>query len=328
MKRNVLLSLVLIAFSGAAAAQTPHATLKPGQYRWEPERATAGPMVIIVNLADQMAYVYRNGIRIGQTTVSTGRPGHVTPTGVFTILQKQTMHHSNLYNSAPMPFMERLTWGGVCLHAGGLPGYPSSHGCVHLPLEFAKLLYGVTDEASTTVVISDGHSEPQDVTHPGLLLPEDAPVPEDTQPPLPAGAKEVWEPQRAPNGPLAILVSGADRRIYVYRNGVRIGEAAVRISDPATPLTRAVYTMLQSTAAAPADGGLAAQRWMRVELPSQAGVVQAPDFTERVRLPKRFAADLNTVLVPGTTLYVADHPATPETTTTPPDFVVMQAGQQ
>jgi lipoprotein-anchoring transpeptidase ErfK/SrfK len=136
------------------AVRSPKAPLKPGQYKWAPDRSPSGPVVVVVDLPDQMAYVYRDGIRIGVTTVSTGRPGHVTPTGVFTILQKQPMHHSTLYNDAPMPYMERLTWSGVCLHAGGLPGYPSSHGCVHLPLEFSKLLYGITAD-STTVVIAD-----------------------------------------------------------------------------------------------------------------------------------------------------------------------------
>ena len=98
--------------------------LKPGQYVWYPERAPAGPMAIVVSLPDQLVYVYRDGIRIGVSTCATGRPGHETPTGVFTILQKDADHHSSLYNDAPMPFTERLTWSGVALHAGNLPGYP------------------------------------------------------------------------------------------------------------------------------------------------------------------------------------------------------------
>ena len=116
--------------------------LKPGQFLWHPERASAGPVVVLVSLLEQRAYVYRNGIRIGVARVSTGKPGHLTPTGVFTILQKQEYHRSTLYNSAPMPYMERLTWDGVALHAGGLPGYPSSHGCVHLPRKFSNCSTG------------------------------------------------------------------------------------------------------------------------------------------------------------------------------------------
>lgn len=119
---------------------------------WKPELAAAGPMVLLVSIPEQRAFVYRNGVAIGVSTVSTGKKGHETPTGVFTILQKDAKHHSNLYNNAPMPYMERLTWGGVALHAGNLPGYPASHGCVRMPLEFAKLLFFETAMGTTVVV--------------------------------------------------------------------------------------------------------------------------------------------------------------------------------
>jgi hypothetical protein len=335
MRRLRAASLVVAlccAAAGASAQSTPPAgkrtphRLAPGQYKWAPDRAPSGPVVVIVDLPDQMAYVYRDGIRIGVTTVSTGRSGHATPTGVFTILQKQPMHHSTLYDDAPMPFMERLTWSGVCLHAGGLPGYPSSHGCVHLPLEFSKLLYGITSP-STTVVIADTRTAPQDILHPGLVLPEDTPGTPKAEEPLAGtpGAKYAWQPDLAPEGPLAILISGADQRVYVYRNGVQIGEGPVHITDPTTPLTPAVYTMLQAPPGAPSPSatGIRAQRWMRVDLPAQSGAAAPTDFSQRVRLPKQFAADLNAVLVPGTTLMVTDRPATSETRSGP-DFVVMQ----
>src|SRR5262249_4859628 len=218
---GALLLLALIAMVGSTVAATPvapapKAPLTPGQFSWHPDRAPDGPVVVLVNVPGQMAYVYRDGIRIGTSTVSTGRPGHATPTGVFTILQKETMHHSNLYDSAPMPYMERLTWGGVCLHAGGLPGYPSSHGCVHLPLEFAKLLYGVPARG-TTVVIADTNPAPHDVLHPTVLEPTDLPgaVREPTLAVEP-GEKFAWDPNLAPEGPLAILISEPDQRVYVY----------------------------------------------------------------------------------------------------------------
>src|SRR5438093_10832988 len=85
--------------------------------------------------------IYRNGVRIGVSTISSGRDGYETPTGVFTILEKNKEHISHKFNDAPMPYQERLTWSGVALHAGGLPGYPESHGCVHLPLAFSKILF-------------------------------------------------------------------------------------------------------------------------------------------------------------------------------------------
>ncbi len=94
------------------------ARLRPGQYLWAPQVAPSGAMVMIVNLETQRATVYRNGVPIGITTVSSGRRGHETPPGVYTILQKDADHRSSLYDDAPMPFMQRLTWDGIALHGG------------------------------------------------------------------------------------------------------------------------------------------------------------------------------------------------------------------
>ena len=85
---------------------------------WKPVVSPAGPVVIIVSIPEQTLYVYRNGVRIGRSTVSTGKSGHRTPTGVFTILQKNEKHTSSIYKGASMPYMQRLTWTGVALHAG------------------------------------------------------------------------------------------------------------------------------------------------------------------------------------------------------------------
>ena len=115
--------------------------------------ATASPVRVVVSLPQQKAYVFRGGALIATAPVSTGRPGHPTPTGTFTILQKNVHHHSNRYSNAPMPFMQRLTNYGIALHAGALPGYPASHGCIRLPWSFAKKLYGMTDQ-STRVTIT------------------------------------------------------------------------------------------------------------------------------------------------------------------------------
>lgn len=128
------------ALTAGTVAQAA-ARLRPGQYLWAPQVAPSGPMIMVVNLRTQRATVYRNGIPIGITTVSSGRPGHETPPGVYTILQKEADHRSNLYNNAPMPFMQRLTWDGIALHGGALPGYPASHGCIRLPEAFARLLF-------------------------------------------------------------------------------------------------------------------------------------------------------------------------------------------
>jgi lipoprotein-anchoring transpeptidase ErfK/SrfK len=156
--------------------------VQPGQYLWTPERGGAGQLVVVVSIPAQRAHVYRNGVRIGVTTVSTGTESHPTPTGTFEILQKKEMHRSNLYNDAPMPYMQRLTWDGIALHAGKIPGYPASHGCVRLPLAFAKLLFGETQKGML-VVIADDLSHGPEVLYPGARSPVDTytglPLPQD-----------------------------------------------------------------------------------------------------------------------------------------------------
>jgi lipoprotein-anchoring transpeptidase ErfK/SrfK len=143
----------------AAAAVEPAeveletAKLRPGQFVWQPERSTQGEVEIVVSIPLQRAYVYRGGTLIGVTTVSTGKPGHRTPTGRFDILQKHARHFSSIYNNAPMPYMQRLTWGGIALHAGQIPGHPASHGCVRLPLAFAKNLFSVTRIGASVHII-------------------------------------------------------------------------------------------------------------------------------------------------------------------------------
>lgn len=157
----------------AVTAGTSEITLAPGKYEWAPERSTEGPLVVVVSLPEQMAHVYRGGVRIGRSTVSSGRAGNDTPPGIYNILQKKRMHHSNLYNSAPMPFMQRLTWDGIALHAGHNPGYPASHGCIRLPKGFAEALFDVT-EHGVTVVVADATTNSSDVLYPGDTVPVDA----------------------------------------------------------------------------------------------------------------------------------------------------------
>ena len=147
---------VLFAQGAPTSAQLQLArqaeALKPGEWVWAPRIAREGPVLVYVDLGRQRATVYRNGVRIGVSTISSGKEGHETPTGVFTILEKNKEHISRKYNDAPMPYQERLTWGGVALHAGGLPGYPESHGCVHLPAAFAKKLYSITDIGTPVII--------------------------------------------------------------------------------------------------------------------------------------------------------------------------------
>ena len=128
----------------AAEPEIDSAGLKPGEFVWKPHLAPEGEIEIVVSVPLQRAFVYRGGTLIGVSTVSTGRRGHETPTGRFSITEKHRKHFSNLYNDAPMPFMQRLTNDGIALHAGAIPGRPASHGCVRLPLAFAEHLFGAT----------------------------------------------------------------------------------------------------------------------------------------------------------------------------------------
>jgi len=151
-----------LSFAGdamAAASDADGLELQPGQFTWFADaQPGGGPVTVLVNLRDQRAYLYRDGQRIAVTTVSTGVPGHDTPIGVFPIMGKEKVHHSNRYDNAPMPFMQRLTSWGHALHAGTVRAGPASHGCVRLPAQFASQLYSLT-QPGDLVVISQDDSE-------------------------------------------------------------------------------------------------------------------------------------------------------------------------
>jgi hypothetical protein len=306
-------------FWGAKApdpVDTDPRTLKPGHFVWYADAAPEGPLVMIVSLTDQRAYVYRNGISIGATTVSTGRPGYATPTGVFTILNKDKEHYSQKYNNAPMPYSERLTWSGIALHAGGLPGYPESHGCIHLPTRFAELLFGIT-KVGMTVVIADDRVYPDHVAHPAFLTPVGLRGEVEQQPRLGAEAILRWEPEKSPTGPVTIVVSAADRRIIVFRNGVEIGRARIDIKDPATPLDNGAFVLEASTPAAPSVAAPAGMRWTGISLPGATvpgGSAMDPRKAERVQVPSEFVTKLFAILSPGSTLVVTEEPVLPQET--------------
>lgn len=260
--------------------------LKPGEYLWAPEIAPAGPVTIIVSLKTQKAYAYRNGVAIGVSTVSTGTKGYATPTGIFTVLQKDADHVSNLYEDAAMPFMQRLTWDGIAMHAGNLPGYPASHGCIRMPLAFARLLFGIT-KMGITVVITDDALVPVVVATPALLK-RDAGVPASSD-------AFAWNPTRSPTGPVSIVISGRDKRVVVLRNGIEIGSSTIALD---APVERTAAFTLQ---AIDAQG----EHWLRLPLPgdTQKGELSVED-RKKGRLPDGFRAALGTVLTPGATLLV------------------------
>jgi len=261
--------------------------LKAGEYVWAPQVAPDGPMLLIVNLKTQRAVLYRNGVPIGATTVSTGKPGHSTPTGVFTILQKQIVHYSSKYDSAPMPYMERLTWYGVALHAGHLPGYPASHGCIRMPKGFAQLLYGVTG-LGMTVVIANLPAAPRIAPTPGLVSSSTSQG-SDTE-------ALSWDPAKSLHGPVSVIVSAADHRAVVIRNGVVIGSATVSISGPVSGTW--AYSLRSMDAAG--------QHWVRIELSGRAtsdGPVTTTEW-DRFSASDAFKSAVARIVQPGMTIVV------------------------
>ena len=305
-----------VPFWGAKASSpvgTPPESLQPGEWIWDGDASPRGPIAAVVSLTEQRVYVYRNGLPIGISTISSGKPGHETPTGVFTILQKDKDHRSSLYNAAPMPYQERLTWDGVALHAGGLPGYPESHGCVHLPSEFARLLFDATHMGMTVVVAEEGKS-PGPLTHPPGFMPIDAATGAgNVRPPLAEGESYRWDPPAPEGGPLSILVSGGDRRVLVFQDGVEIGRARIDVQEPDRPLGTHVFQLGAGSLPGtnPQVPGAPLPQWIGVDVPGverEVGQVLTPERMARVVLPAGFAQRVYPLLMPGTTLMVTDAP--------------------
>ena len=268
-------------------------TLKPGEWVWAPKIAPEGPILVYVDLTRQLATVYRNGVRIGVSTISSGRDGYETPTGVFTILEKNKEHISHKYNDAPMPYQERLTWGGVALHAGGLPGYPESHGCVHLPLAFSKILFDAMPMGGT-VVIAGGHEDPVKREAAGVLQPAMAGL---TAPatPLSAQGSYTWNSSAAPGGPVSIIISTGDQQVVVLRNGVEIGRAHADVQQQTSEAQVMTFA-----------GGKDKQ-WIQVgvsDLTGQPAEIISTERVEQMHLPAAFVEHMRSVITPGTTVLV------------------------
>ncbi len=128
--------------------------LSANQFVWK-DTNTGEAVSIVISLSTQRAFVYRGSTMVAATTISSGKGGKDTPLGTYPILQKEQEHKSNLYNDASMPFMQRLTWDGIAIHAGNNPGFPDSHGCIRVPAGFAKRLFGVTSLGTTVTVTDD-----------------------------------------------------------------------------------------------------------------------------------------------------------------------------
>jgi lipoprotein-anchoring transpeptidase ErfK/SrfK len=157
-----------------------------------------GPLQIIVSIDQQKLHLYSDGSEVTETLVATGVPGHPTPVGVFSIIQKDRLHHSNIYSGAPMPFMQRITWSGVAMHEGGNLGHPASHGCVRLPHDFATRLWGLT-KLGARVIIARPELRPEELSDSHLFVHRDLPPPTAPTTSLPAAEQSVKTAQSLPD---------------------------------------------------------------------------------------------------------------------------------
>ena len=314
---------LLLAIGSSPSFCQDRAPLPDEGYVWTPQLSPQGPTAILVSLRDQRAYVYRNGVRIGISKVSTGKAGYETPSGVFTILEKRREHYSNVYDNAPMPFMQRLTWGGVALHAGNVPERPASHGCVRLPYAFAEKLFEITARGMT-VIVADAPPAPA-VAPPGLFAASDAPP----TPPASAAQLLVWAPERSVSGPITLVLSVRDREIVILRNAIEIGRAPIAMTENALHGTQ-VYLLLQGSGegASKLVPGRPALRWLAVSL--DGAPASAPPELGRLiaagqlRVDPEFAARVYDALAPGATLIVTDESLGPDE---PGDNLILETEQ-
>jgi hypothetical protein len=291
------------------------ANMLPGDFTWHPEREPEGAVAVVVSLPEQRVHVYRNGIRIAVSTCSTGREGHATPTGVFTVLQKDADHRSSTYNNAPMPNMNRLTWDGIALHAGNLPGYPASHGCVRLPMEFSALLFEVT-HIGTPVIISGAQNDPWELVHPGFVLSGFA---ETEMEEAVASLEARQHPSDWTEGQsypvTSVLATAADRKIVLMEDGRKIMESTIDLSDD-RELGEHVLVVQGAR-----EGGL---HWTGITHHPDPGHPLWPEeqVLNRLSIPSDFARAMSARLHPGLVLVVSDLAATPDRQSGT-DFVIM-----
>ena len=236
-----------------------------------PEAAAKGPLQIVISIADQRVSLFDDGTLIARSSVSTGIPGHPTPLGVFSVIGKQRWHRSNIYSAAPMPYMQRITWSGIALHAGVVPGHPASHGCIRLKKDFAARLWHLT-RRGTRVIIARDEVQPVEITNPRLFKPkavsasaefqagtvagngtgtaqaaQGSPVPSAETPDtaslrIPGSARAAGAPGKIV--PISVFVSRKLSKLFVRRGFTPLFDAPVRIENPEAPLGTHVFTAM------------------------------------------------------------------------------------
>ena len=235
-----------------------------------PEDPPKGPLQIIISIADQRVSLFDNGTLIARSSVSTGTQGHPTPLGVFSVIGKERWHRSNIYSAAPMPYMQRITWSGIALHAGVVPGHPASHGCIRLKNDFAIRLWHLT-KRGTRVIIAHDDVQPVEITNPHLFRPKAVSGSPEFQTATVAGksistathgspvsnaetpeATSLQVPDSAPAGgapkkvvPISVFVSRKLSKLFVRQGFSPLFDVPVKIENPEEPLGTHVFTAME-----------------------------------------------------------------------------------
>jgi hypothetical protein len=246
-----------------------------------------GPLQVIVAIASQQVSIYGQDGFIARAPISTGMPAHPTPTGAFTVIAKARWHASNIYSRAPMPYMQRITWSGIALHAGPRPGYPASHGCIRLPQDFAVRLFQMT-KIGTRVIVTRDAVAPVEITHPKLFVPKKptehtaalaadsikgaigiaADTPAAEHPSAAAGTTSGGnttvesKPAVGLPQPVSVFVSRKQRRVFVRRGFKELFDLPIGIDEPDRPIGTHIFTAMGLK-----DDGKA-MRWTVVSVPS------------------------------------------------------------
>ena len=234
------------------------------------QEVVKGPLQIIISIADQKISVYDDGALIARSSVSTGVQGHPTPLGVFSVIGKELWHRSNIYSAAPMPYMQRITWSGIALHAGVLPGHPASHGCIRLAKDFAIRLWHLT-KRGTRVIIAPNNVEPVRIASPRLFSEPktasssqasstDTLAKKDvlTIPSTPPASVPNAQSQKDANflpatgvvlqkkaAPISVFVSRKLSRLFVRQRSTPLFDVPIKVETPERPLGTHVFTLLE-----------------------------------------------------------------------------------
>ena len=324
----------------------------------EPQGPPKGPLQIIISIADQRISLYDNGALIARSSVSTGVQGYPTPLGIFSVISKERWHRSNIYSAAPMPYMQRITWSGIALHAGVLPGYPASHGCIRLSNDFAIRLWHLT-ERGTRVIIAPEDVQPVEIANRHLSVPKPK-VPSESETAAVAGSGTTAHssapaalvrgdelafatlkvaPQKVV--PISVFVSRKLSRLFVRKGLTPLFDIPVEIHSPEEPLGTHVFTAMEPQkdsasrwtvvsmprAFSHASAGTAQERKEPGERTAEAtSPVSLPDSADaaldRIEIPQDVVEQISELLTPGSSLIISDYGMSSETREDT-DFIVV-----